>query len=244
MGVAAAYAIGGSAVLGAATSYMAGEKQAQAQEHAADVQWQIYQQQRKDLQPYYQAGYGALNQIQANMPEYNKPFTMQDFYANKDPGYQFRLDQGLNAVNRAAAASGGAVGSSALRELGNYAQGAASQEYGAAFNRYQQQIQNSYNRLASVAQIGQTGVGQGTQAGSQAGSGIASALSGIGSAQAAGMVGASNALTGGVSSGINYYQTQSLLDAIKSKQDYSHPTIYGYGEQELPAANESGYLPA
>lgn len=217
MGIAVGAGLVGGALISGYYGNQAAGQQANAENNAANLQYSMFQQQQTNLKPYYQAGYGALSQIQANMPQYNKPFTAQDFQANLDPGYQFRLDQGENAMSRAASASGGAIGGSQLQSLNNYAQNSASQEYQNAFNRYQTQIGNSYNRLASVAGLGQTALGTGTAAGSSAANGISSALAGIGSAQAAGSMATGNAISGGISSGINYYQNQSLINAISGR---------------------------
>lgn len=212
--IAGTAAAGGGALIGGYFSNQASQRQQDAAQYAADTQRDIYNQQRADQAPYRQAGYGALSQIQANMPEYNKQFTAADFEANKDPGYQWRLEQGQNAINRAAGASGGAVGASALQSLGNYSQGAASQEYQSAFNRYQQQINNSFNRLSSVAGLGQTSLGQTGQAGTAAGAGIAGSIQGGGNAAAAGQIGIGNAITGGISQGVGMYQSGQMTSAL------------------------------
>jgi hypothetical protein len=52
-----------------------------------------------------------------------------------DPGYQFRLQQGEQAIMRSAAARGGRLGGGTLQALLAHGQGLASQEYGNAFNR-------------------------------------------------------------------------------------------------------------
>lgn len=52
-----------------------------------------------------------------------------------DAGFQFRRQQGEQAVNRAAAARGGRGGGRALKELSRFNQGLASQEFGAAAQR-------------------------------------------------------------------------------------------------------------
>lgn len=54
-----------------------------------------------------------------------------------DPGYQFRLEQGEQAINRAASAQGGRHGGRTLKALSDHASDRASQEYGAAFARKQ-----------------------------------------------------------------------------------------------------------
>lgn len=53
----------------------------------------------------------------------------------QDPGFQFRLQQGEQAINRAAAARGGRVSGRTLKELQQFGQGLASQEFGAFAQR-------------------------------------------------------------------------------------------------------------
>src|SRR3990167_9690943 len=48
----------------------------------------------------------------------------------QDPGYQFRLQQGEQALGRSAAARGGRLGGAQLKALADYGQGMASQEFG------------------------------------------------------------------------------------------------------------------
>src|SRR3954467_1522347 len=51
-----------------------------------------------------------------------------------DPGYQFRIDQGLQALQRSQRATG-ISGGAQLKAINDYAQGAASQEYQNAYGR-------------------------------------------------------------------------------------------------------------
>ena len=59
----------------------------------------------------------------------------------QDPGFQFRQQQGEQAINRAAAASGGRLSGRTLKELGSFNQGLASQEFQNFANRRLQQQQ-------------------------------------------------------------------------------------------------------
>lgn len=54
-----------------------------------------------------------------------------------DPGYQFRLDQGMRGVNNSAAAKGGLLSGAAIKAADQYNQDYASGEYQNAFGRYQ-----------------------------------------------------------------------------------------------------------
>lgn len=60
-----------------------------------------------------------------------KPF---DFF--NDEGYQFRLKEGIDGIQNAAAARGGLQSGNTLKSLSKYASGLASQEYGDAYNRF------------------------------------------------------------------------------------------------------------
>jgi hypothetical protein len=64
--------------------------------------------------------------------------------AIKEPGYQFRLGQGLGAIENSAAARGAARTGAHQKDLSGWAQNFASQEYGNVFNRYAQGYDRRY----------------------------------------------------------------------------------------------------
>lgn len=136
---------------------------------AIALQQKIYEESVARQQPWLQAGQNALAQMAQGTasPEsaYMKPFSMADYQA--DPGYAFRLKEGMKALEQGAAARGGLLSGNMLRGAQEYGQGLASQEYQNAFNRYQQQQGNQFNRLASMAGVGQTAVGALGSAGQQ-----------------------------------------------------------------------------
>jgi len=70
---------------------------------------------------------------------------MADFQA--DPGYAFRMTEGLKALDRQAAARGGLISGAALKASQGYGQDLASQEYMNAFNRFQTNRTNLLNPL-------------------------------------------------------------------------------------------------
>lgn len=162
-------AIGGLA--GAAASIYSANKTADAASSAANqsaagtdaslkLQAQMYNQTRADNAPWKAAGQTALGYLTNGMGtngtngDLTRSFTMNDYQA--DPGYAFRLQQGQQALDRSASARGGLYSGRAAKDLTNYAQGAASQEYGNAYNRYNNDQSTKYNRLASMAGLGQT----------------------------------------------------------------------------------------
>lgn len=118
----------------------------------------------------------------------------------KTPGYDFRLQEGVNAIDMSAASRGGLHSGATLKASQQYGQDYATSEYG-----------NYLNRLTGMASNGQNAAG--AQAASnqfysqQAGNAIASA----GNAQAAGAIGMGNALQGGltnIAGNIGYQRSQ------------------------------------
>lgn len=124
--------------------------------------------------------------------------------AAQTPGYQFQLQQGLNAVQNSASARGGLLSGQTLADMNNYAQGTASTnyqntfnnaltQYESAYNTFLNNQNNTYSRLMGLS-------GQGLQAAQGAagvttsiGSDIASLYGAQGAAQAQGTIGAANA---------------------------------------------------
>ena len=126
----------------------------------------------------------------------SQTFGPEQFKAGMDPGYQWRAQQGAQGVMNTAAAGSGALSGPALKALMEYNQGAASQEYGSAFARFQTQQGNIFQRLTSMAGMGQNaaaGVGNNAMT---TGGNIGSNIIGAGNAAAAGQVGAANAWGG------------------------------------------------
>ena len=71
-----------------------------------------------------------------------------------DPGYQFQLQQGEQAIARANAAAGTTGSGGAAKGLANYALNAAQTGYQQAFQDTTTQQQNLYNNLSGLAQQG------------------------------------------------------------------------------------------
>lgn len=77
----------------------------------------------------------------------------------QNPGYNFQLQQGEQAIQRGAAAQGTQISGGELKDLTNYSQGLAQQAYQQAFNNFQSQQAQNFNMLASVAGMGQGAAG-------------------------------------------------------------------------------------
>lgn len=104
------------------------------------------------LDPYTAAGADATRQIQTLATA--KAPTLADLQI--DPGYQFRLDQGNLALERAKSVGGGAGLQSGgyIRDAVNYNQGAASQEYQNAFQRFMSLRDSNISALTGNASRG------------------------------------------------------------------------------------------
>jgi hypothetical protein len=129
----------------------------------------------------------AMAQQQQGRPDYFGSL-LQSFnpeQLTEDPGYNFRLDEGQKALERRLAAQGKTFSPEAAKALSSYNQGMASQEYGNAYNRYNQNQTNIYNRLAGIAGIGQQQNAALTQAGQQYAGNVGQTVGSLANAESA-----------------------------------------------------------
>lgn len=250
MAVATGTAILGAAALGGATSIIGGNKAAKAQERAANqatavakqtsdaqiaLQREMFDKSVELQQPAIDAGNTARSRLMELMGlsaggtdngSLMRDFSMQDFQA--DPGYQFRMDEGQQALERSAAARGGLLSGAALKDTARFSQGLASQEYGAAFDRFNTNRTAKMNPLLSLAGAGQTASTNAGSAGQQFagtasntlgqyGAAAGQNILGAGNARASGYVNTANAISSAVGTGINGYQQNQLLGMLNKK---------------------------
>jgi hypothetical protein len=228
---AGASIIGG--ILGSHAASDAAQKQANAAAQAAQVaqnnqnlstnyQTGVARQQTGLLSPYANAGAGTVGtlasllqpggQLTQGYGAFTPPTGVTE---QNDPGYQFRLQQGLQALQNSAAARGGLLSSGTAKAINDYAQNEASNEYGNVYNRalntygtnfntYNTNQSNLYNRLAGVSQLGaqsgsslggllQSGAGNIAGINNAASGQIGNAYQNQGAALASGIIGSSNA---------------------------------------------------
>jgi hypothetical protein len=120
---------------------------------ATDLQRQMYYEGVARQQPWLQAGQIALNKLVPEATNYQN-FGMEQF--KQDPGYAFRISEGMKALENSAAARGGLLSGATMKGIQRYGQDMASQEYMNAFNRYQVERDARLNPLQSLAGVGQT----------------------------------------------------------------------------------------
>jgi hypothetical protein len=199
------------AAIGAVGSVVAGGEQASGQEAAANTQQNMFNTIVGQEQPFLQGGYGAettLNQLLGTSPAtgaggtaggtglpggyLTQTFnpTMSDL--ENYPGYQFALQQGDQAVSNAQSVGGSVLSGPALKSLMSFNQGLASTQYQNAFNNFQTSQTNIFNRLNSIAGLGQNAAGNLGNAGTSLGTGIAQAQAAAAGSIAGGITGATN----------------------------------------------------
>lgn len=255
-----------SGVIGAHAAGSAADKQAAAAQQAADLAQtagdkanakigDIFSQQQQLLSPYAAqsvSGLDALTQALAPGGTLSKQFSYNPADVSKDPAYQFQLEQGLNSVKRAQAATGTLASGGAAKALEQYSQGVAAsyenQDYGQALSTY------GTNRNAAL-----TNIQIPLQAGEYGTSGLLSALQSYGdrystntigtaqtigndltgkaNAQASGIVGSANAYSGALSGLANTAQMLALFSTLGGTQG-SAPNV------GLPTGGTYNNLPA
>ena len=196
-----AAAVVGTGVVGAISSNSAANKQADAANNATNTQVGMFNTTNAQQEPWRQAGRTALSQLTdgtAPGGQFSHQFDANDLKTNLAPNYKFMLDQGLGATNNQASVAGGLVGGNALKGINDYAQNYASNAYQNAFANYNTNQTNIFNRLSSIAGLGQTANGQSAQAGLGYAGNIGSAQLASGASQAAGIMGTGNAISGAV----------------------------------------------
>jgi hypothetical protein len=225
----------GSAYMGSQASKSAANTQANAAAQASDAQRAMFERQVELQEPFRQAGLKGQNRLlellglgeDKTAPGYGKyataEFGMDKFTA--DPGYAFRMSEGMKALERSAAARGGLLSGATLRGTQRYGQDLASQEYQNAFNRYQAERVGTLNPYQALAGTAQTSANVLTNAAGNLGGQLGSNIIGAGNAQAAGQIGSANAIVGGLGQGINFYQNQQLLNRLPTYSATPGPTL-------------------
>lgn len=214
MGIETAILAGtlGSAAIGAYSSRQAAKAQERAADESAAAQERMFNKQIELQEPFRRAGVNALPEL-IRASRYT-PFGMEQF--QQDPGYGFRLKEGLRALESSAAQRGGLLSGNTMRGITQFGQELGSQEYLNAFNRYQAERAARLNPLQSLVGMGQTSANTLTNAAGQQGQNLMQNAATMGNIRASGYMGTANALTNALGQGLNYYQGQQYLDAYKA----------------------------
>lgn len=170
-------------------------------------------------------------------------FTSQDFLNNKDPGYEWRLQQGQKALDRQGAAAGRFLSGRQLQASSDYNQGAASQEFqnaygralgtfstnegnrfnafstnqGNRFNAHQANFANTVNPLLSLSGAGQVSAQFLGNAGTNYANQVGNNLQGAANASGAAGIAGANSMANGLSNAVGGYQQNQLMSQLLNR---------------------------
>jgi len=195
-------------VIQAGAGYAGAKAQQRAADRATDEQRRQFNKQVALQEPFRLAGVNALPEL-IEASRYT-PFSMDQF--QQDPGYAFRMREGLKALDRSAAARGGLLGGNQLRGVTQFGQDLASQEYTNAFNRYQSERAARLNPVQSLAGMGQSNAATMAQQAGQFGQNMAENALMRGNMRASGYAGIANAATSGISGYLNREQNREMME--------------------------------
>lgn len=204
MSVVAA-AVVGSAVVGGVVASKSAKAQAKASDKAvaaqsetADqslaLQKELADQQREDFAPWREVGEKSLNQLWEGVQ--SGEFEVGNIDVTKDPGYQFRMDQGVEALDKSAAARGRLLSGAQQKGVTDYAQNMASQEYANAYAREANEKAKQYNMLSGLSSGGQASAAGQAQASSNLSQQNTNTLTNLGNNQATAAYNTGNARAG------------------------------------------------
>ena len=162
----------------------------------------------------YQSAMGYGNE--ASVAPAGRPDYAAD--AMRDPGYQFGLQQGQQALDRKIAAMGGRVSGASLKAAARYGTDYASTGYNAAYQRGQDRL----NRLASLAGLGQTATQSSAASGASSANAISNLLTSQGDANAARSIAQGNIWGNAGNQLAGYYMNKQRRPAYVPNSD-------GYG---------------
>jgi hypothetical protein len=227
--------IAGSVIQGGA-AYAGSKAQARAADRATEEQRRQFERQIELQEPFRLAGVNALPEL-IEASRYT-PFSMDQF--QQDPGYAFRMREGLKALDRSAAARGGLLGGNQLRGVTQFGQDLASQEYTNAFNRYQSERAARLNPLQSLAGMGQSNAATMAQQAGQFGQNMAENALMRGNMRASGYAGIANAATSGISGYLNREQNREMMELYGPRGGYGAPDV-GLMEMDPNSSDYGAY---
>lgn len=204
-----------SSYLGSKAAGQAADAETNAANQANQTQLGIYNDEKANSAPWLQSGNAALTQLNSEMPDLTRKFTSADFV--QDPGYQFQLQQGQQAMQRSAAAKGLLNSVGTQENLNSYSQGMANTDYQQALGNFTNSQAQRYNMLSGLSGQGLSAANMTNAAAANAGNNISSNQMASGNAQAAGYVGQANAVNSGLSTGANGLMNYSLMNQLINK---------------------------
>jgi len=200
---------------------------------------QMYEESVARQKPFYEAGVNALPGYLAGIQqggELVRGFTPADYQA--DPGYAFRMSEGMKGLERSAAARGGLMSGATGKALTRYGQDVASQEFSNAYNRFRDTQGLRRNALAGVVGYAPTAANAMNTSATNYAAGAGPVLSGQGETTANALLAAQQARSsayGQVGSALSRYLNPSSAQASFSQTGLGGTgfgTGLAYGNQD------------
>lgn len=162
----------------------------------------MYEEGRMDLSPYNQVGKGAMYSLAdlyglptPGHPQGGQPFGGTAMAAfNKSPDYAYAKREGIKDLDASASSRGGLLSGNQFKAIQSYGSNLASQN----FNNYA-------GRLMSLAGLGENAAAQTAASGNNAAGNMANSIMAAGQGNAAGIIGANNAVMNGFNQGFNNF---------------------------------------
>ena len=205
--------------------------------------------------PYSTQNYGASQgQLNSANGLYSGALTQQftPSSLNLSPAYQFQLQQGQQALNAAGAATGMLQTGQGIKNVENYTQNQANTAYQSAFNNFQTNQNNLYNRLSGLVTPGANATQGANSAMQSTGANMANTtmsgtsaannyLTGAAAANAAGTMGTANALSGAATNGVNSWMGNQMMtnylngnNGVSAATPYNTVNMTGFQNTQTP----------
>lgn len=240
----------GASLIGGAMASSAADKAASTQAKSADkataLQTRMYEEGVAREKPFYEAGITAQNRLMdvlglsgnTTAQGYGsgvKPFGMEDFKA--DPGYNFRMSEGLKALDATAAARGGLISGNALRGAQQYGQDLGSQEYQNAYNRYRTNRSDVLTPLQSILGQGQTTASELGRTGANYATNAGSNMIAAGNARASGYTNSADAWSKALGGVANTVNSNMMYNQMFGNGGYTPYSNYSSNGIAMPPTN-------
>lgn len=212
--------LGANAAQQAAAAQLAGTKE------GIKLTKQMFGTVKGELQPYVNTGKFGMTGVKNLLGGGNMDPALIQKTLEGLPGYQFALKQGLQAAQSGFAAKGLGQSGAAIKGAADYATGLASETYGKLFDQF-----------LSTAQLGEGAAAALGGVSSNFNSSINNLITGGAQATASGIVGTTNAITGGIGNFTDAVSQGAMMLGLNNAGYFGNA---GGGRNALVPSNWSG----
>jgi len=143
----------GSSLLSSSSASKAAKRQAEAAQAAANKITGAFEEGKALQMPFYQGGADAFSQLMSRLPQLTASYDPNKL--TQEPGYQFGLNQGQQALEGSLAAKGLTDSGAALKAASRYGTDYATTKLNDAFNRDRASRNDAFTMLTGTAGFGE-----------------------------------------------------------------------------------------